>query len=105
MSAAAIAAAARLAAACPLPSRCHFAPCIHHTPGANPLTASLSIALLGRQPPPALPGSELLPVPDLHMSLLTPASVSLLRRLGVWRSLAPAAAPVADMQVPCGWCE
>lgn len=67
---------------------------------ANPLTSSLSVVLLDPHPPAALP-RELPPIPSSHVAALNPASVALLRSVGAWRALAPAAAPFCDMQVQC----
>jgi hypothetical protein len=64
---------------------------------ANPLTRRLRLALLDRQPPQEVP-SELPPAADLRVSTLTPSSVALLRSVGAWASLAPAAAPFCNMQ-------
>ncbi|PRW60660.1 mitochondrial succinate-fumarate transporter 1 isoform A [Chlorella sorokiniana] len=67
---------------------------------ANPLTKHLSVALLDKQPPVRMPAiTDLPPHADLRVSTLTPASVALLRSVGAWRTLAPAAAPFCDMQV------
>lgn len=67
-------------------------------PGSNALTKSLKVVLLDFQPPVNIP-RELPPFADIRVSTLTPASVQLLRSVGAWRSLAPAAAPFCDMQV------
>lgn len=77
----------------PLPLSTHAA--------ANPLTSSLSVVLVDTQPPVALPFMDCLPqIPDgARSSTLTPSSISLLRAVGAWRALAPAAAPFCDMQV------
>ncbi|KAL4447475.1 hypothetical protein ABPG75_004694 [Micractinium tetrahymenae] len=64
----------------------------------NPLTKSLRIALVDTCHPAAVP-SELPPHSDPRVSALSPASIELLRTVGAWRALAPAAAPVCDVQV------
>lgn len=57
------------------------------------------MALLDKQPPSHMPAiTDLPPAADLRVSTLTPASVVLLRSVGAWRTLAPAAAPFCDMQ-------
>ena len=69
-------------------------------PATNPLTKHLSVALLDKQPPVRMPAiTNLPPHADIRVSTLTPASVALLRSVGAWRTLAPAAAPFCDMQV------
>lgn len=63
------------------------------------------MALLDSQPPAAL-HSELPPHSDPRVSALSPASIELLRSVGAWRALAPAAAPVCDVQARAwgsGW--
>ncbi|KAL4434610.1 hypothetical protein ABPG77_002733 [Micractinium sp. CCAP 211/92] len=68
----------------------------------NPLTRSLRVALLDMCPPAAL-SSEPPPRPDPHVAALSPGSTELLRLVGAWRALGPAAAPVCDVQVwGCG---
>lgn len=75
-------------------------PCLPSCPATNPLTKHLSVALLDKQPPVRMPAiTNLPPHADIRVSTLTPASVALLRSVGAWRTLAPAAAPFCDMQV------
>lgn len=76
--------------------------CLLLPTAAEPLTSSLRVVLLDPRPPAAVP-RELPPVPDSRVAALNPASVDLLRSVGAWRTLAPAAAPFCDMQVLPGW--
>jgi hypothetical protein len=65
--------------------------------GANPLTASMRLALIDQQVPPMT--LEQPQYPDLRVSTITPANMQLLQQAGAWQELAAAAPTFQHMQV------
>ncbi|EFJ42741.1 hypothetical protein VOLCADRAFT_42415, partial [Volvox carteri f. nagariensis] len=66
--------------------------------GANRLTSRLRVAVLDVKPQPTRFSPP--PVPDMRVSTVTPASITVLRSAGAWEHIAPpASAAFAHMQV------